>query len=200
MRVLIAKHARDERVFERIPGYLPSPHLQIRMEHPWLHIQWSTFGAWLPGDPRGFRNHQHRVHSSGDYKTPPPRGEHTGLQSHARAIGHKPSVVLDDQLRTVVRDAIADKLRRMGVTTSCFCVSTNHVHLLVRLDPKDVNRQIGRLKRHSSHAIHGRVPGTVWAARCHTVFVKDDEHFQNVRSYILRHEQSESAEVWICDE
>ncbi|HEX3314753.1 MAG TPA: hypothetical protein VHR72_07680 [Gemmataceae bacterium] len=30
----------------------------------------STYGSWLPGNPRGFRSRKHRIHSSGDYKNP----------------------------------------------------------------------------------------------------------------------------------
>ncbi len=45
----------------------------------WWHNILSTHGSWLPGNPRGFRSRNHRIHSSGDYKNPPPLGEHAGL-------------------------------------------------------------------------------------------------------------------------
>src|SRR5262249_17500638 len=44
----------------------------------WRHVIISTLNSWLPGDPRGFRAVNHKIHSSGDYKNPPP-GEHAGL-------------------------------------------------------------------------------------------------------------------------
>ncbi len=36
-----------------------------------VHVMFSTRGHWLPVDPRGFRNRDHRIHSSGDYTHPP---------------------------------------------------------------------------------------------------------------------------------
>jgi len=50
----------------------------------WFHITFSTYGAWLPGDPRGFRAWKHKRHSSGDYTNRPPRGEHAGLHAAAQ--------------------------------------------------------------------------------------------------------------------
>jgi hypothetical protein len=43
----------------------------------WYHVTGSTYGAWLPGDPRGFRTRHHRQHVEGDYKDPPPRASTT---------------------------------------------------------------------------------------------------------------------------
>ena len=40
----------------------------------WYHVVLTTYGAWLPGDPRGFRTRHHREHVPGDYKAPPPVG------------------------------------------------------------------------------------------------------------------------------
>ena len=40
----------------------------------WYHCNGSTYGTWLPGDPRGWRSRNHRVHVPGDYRTPPPPG------------------------------------------------------------------------------------------------------------------------------
>ncbi len=57
----------------------------------WFHITFSTYGTWLPGDPRGFRAWKHKLHSSGDYKSRPPQGEHAALQRYARdAIKNEP--------------------------------------------------------------------------------------------------------------
>jgi hypothetical protein len=50
-----------------------------RPGHRWYHVTINTYGTWLPGDPRGFHSRGHRVHSSGDYREPPPEREHAGL-------------------------------------------------------------------------------------------------------------------------
>jgi len=69
----------------------------------WIHAYWSTFGVWLPGDPRGFRSRGHRIHSSGNYKDPPPTGEHAGLWLHARRmVKQQPVYLLKGQMRAAL--------------------------------------------------------------------------------------------------
>ena len=51
----------------------------------WWHVTLSTYGSWLPGDQRGFRSRKHKIHSSGDYKNPPPASE-TGPVSKRAAL------------------------------------------------------------------------------------------------------------------
>ncbi len=58
------------------------------------HVTWSTYGSWLPGDPRGFRTRGHRLHVDGDYRNPPPKGKYTGLHAHAKSSLVKPAVVI----------------------------------------------------------------------------------------------------------
>jgi hypothetical protein len=48
----------------------------------WWHVQIGTYCAWLPGDKRGFRNRDHRIDSTGDYRDPPPPDEHAGLREY----------------------------------------------------------------------------------------------------------------------
>jgi hypothetical protein len=45
----------------------------------WRHVIVNTRCSWLHGDLRGFRNRKHRIHSSGDYRNPPPPEEHRVL-------------------------------------------------------------------------------------------------------------------------
>ena len=100
-------------------------------ERRWFHIQWSTFGAWLPGDPRGFRNHKHRVHSSGDYRNPPPEGEHAGLLRYAINAMHRDPVALSEDEREVARNAVVLKATMIGVDLACVSVCRKHVHVLL---------------------------------------------------------------------
>lgn len=48
----------------------------------WRHVVISTRSSWLPGSPRGWRSRNHKRHSSGDYKKPPPPDEHEGLREY----------------------------------------------------------------------------------------------------------------------
>lgn len=52
----------------------------------WYHIMGSTFGTWLPGDPKGFRTRHHREHVEGDYKNPPPKGTHDARWKRSKEL------------------------------------------------------------------------------------------------------------------
>ena len=166
------------------------------MPELWFHIQWSAFGTWLPGDPRGFRSHQHRIHSHGNYKNPPPEGEHRGLLLHAERTMHKPAISFDRKTRILLRDAIVTVSQSKDLHLRCVAVSSNHVHALMRIDPDRIVSIIGNIKRSSSHAIRDRIPGRVWAARKHVNPIRDQSYLAQTEQYILAHQSKENAATW----
>lgn len=45
-----------------------------RAWNAWYHVLTNTYGTWLRGDRRGWRERHHRKHVEGDYKNPPKPG------------------------------------------------------------------------------------------------------------------------------
>jgi len=80
----------------------------------WWHLVQGTHRSWLPGDPRGFRSRRHRRHSSGDYRTPPPAGEHEGLH-RAAENDPTPAVCIPFEHREAVVDAWREACRRRDI-------------------------------------------------------------------------------------
>ncbi len=162
----------------------------------WMHIEWHTFGTWLPGDPRGFRSRDHRIHSSGDYRSPPPPGEHAGLHAYAKRVMHRAPVVLTGTQQIRICAQLEEKIEREGFEVALLSVSITHVHLLGRFDPASVGMEVGKLKRHSSHAIRDELPGRIWEARIDDRVIRDEVHWQGVYGYILDHSRKERAAIW----
>jgi hypothetical protein len=79
------------------------------MPRTWFHITWNTYGTWLPGDPRGFRSHNHRIHSSGTYKSPPPPGEHHLLHQRAKRELKREPIRLNAEQQRIALDAVLAK-------------------------------------------------------------------------------------------
>jgi hypothetical protein len=78
----------------------------------WFHVILTTYGAWLPGDPRGFRTRHHRDHVEGDYKSPPPVGVYESFALTNRdALKHDP-VSLDSTQRETVGKSLKAKLMK----------------------------------------------------------------------------------------
>jgi len=159
----------------------------------WAHVVTSTRGQWLPGDRRGFRSRQHRVHSSGDYRRPPPPGEHEGLRKVAEAISTGP-VFLATAHRRVVVEAIQTKLTQLGAHPRVIACDGVHCHALFNCDG-DAVRLFGRAKQAASHALREQIPGRVWGRSSHVERIKDESHYLAVIRYVLAH-QDRGAIVW----
>lgn len=162
----------------------------------WWHLILTARGAWLHGDPRGFRSRGHRIHSSGDYKNPPPRGEHAGLHEWHRARSG-PGVSFPVDVREMIGRAILLKCRKAERRVLAIAVAPAHAHLLVELSRgrQAAEAFCGRLKQASSHAVRDRLPGSVWAGGGKPVDIEDRSHHRRVFDYILAH-SSHGAWTW----
>ena len=166
------------------------------MSARWLHIIWGTHGAWIPGDARGFRDYHHRIHSSGDYRHPPPPEEHAGLRRSVQARLTQAPVKFNEAQRARACDAIIDKAQRIELEIACLAVVSTHVHLLARIAWEDHRGLVGKLKRHSSHTLRDVLPGRVWGGRCSAKRIRDRHHQVLTYRYILDHGGKEGASVW----
>lgn len=161
----------------------------------WVHAIISIRGSWLPGDPRGLRDHGHRIHSSGDYRRPPPAGEHAGLHRFARARARAP-LVLPPALRRVVADALAEKLMAQHGTVRILAIGRVPGHMLLKTGNRDAKPLIGRAKQFASHRVRHALPGNIWAQGCHVVRIRNRSHYARVVAYIAQHEDDAAAD-WI---
>ncbi len=169
------------------------------LERPWndwYHCNGNTYGTWLPGDPRGFRERHPRRNVMGDYKNPPPPGAYENRLDLSRRLMRKEPVYLSQEQRQVTAHAIVDKLRADSVEVLALAVDNHHYHLLARFGDRRPKHWIGRAKMHSSMILRGHgLLGTVWARGCRTLPVRDRSHQLNVFHYILAHARHGAA-VW----
>ena len=161
------------------------------------HIEFNTFSTWLPGDPRGFRDHDHRIHSSGDYRNPPPPHEHQALHVAVQSRLHKPPVHLARPLRQAVGECLRDSLRARQLRVHAIAVFSNHAHVLVSgtVDDTSLRKVVGNAKRKSSHLLRNEIPGSLWQRKIGVYPVHDESHFANVMRYITAH-ADQGAWVW----
>jgi hypothetical protein len=162
----------------------------------WYHVVLGTHNSWLPGDPRGFRARHHKVHSSGDYRQPPPVGEHDGLHRYSGEVSGT-VVNVPASVRSVVGQALLTRLARRGLRVVALAVGAAHAHLLVEL-PRGRAAQsdvLGQAKSASSHAIRRLLPGRVWAAGWKMVPVHDRRQQLQTMRYIVAHAR-QGAWVW----
>ena len=165
----------------------------------WFHCTTHTYGAWLQGDPRGFRTRDHEEHVEGDYKNPPPAGTYD--ERHARNAERlvQDPVEFPPAFRCAVAGWVADKLRRRGALVLCVSVSAQHVHVLAEMPPGHIPRiWLGQAKKHVAFMLKPSPynwEGKVWAVRSKVIPVKDRGHQLNVFDYIRKHAR-QGAAVW----
>jgi REP element-mobilizing transposase RayT len=160
----------------------------------WRHVVISTLNSWLPGEPRGFRTVDHKIHSSGDYKNPPPPGEHAGLHRYSKKISGEP-VVIPQELREKIGTIIRKAMKRLSQRILAISVAATHCHFLVELpdDMKEIRRIVGECKRRASMAVKKQLSGRMWAHDGKYKGVDTVEHQRNSYRYIL---QQKDAWVW----
>ena len=130
----------------------------------WRLVTISTHNSWLPGDKRGWRSRDHKRHSSGDYRDPPPSTEHEGLRRWAHEHSG-PKAIIPRPVRSRIAAALIGKIQEMKYRCHCVSVSATHSHLLVELpdDLARIRKVVGQWKQAASHAVRDVMPGKVWA-------------------------------------
>ncbi len=166
------------------------------MKTHWQHVVLGTRCSWLHGDRRGYRDRAHRTHSSGDYKNPPPEGEHSGLRRYYQRRSGKP-VAFTLAVRIEICRQFVRKMKALGFRIIACAVCGQHLHALVELvsDYHERRKVIGKCKQKASHAVRDVLPGTIWAGGGEFKPIKDEGHFQNAYGYI-RTKQEPGAVVW----
>ena len=163
----------------------------------WFHCTTHTYGAWLYGDPRGYRTRHHREHVEGDYKNPPPPGKYASQFERSKKLLKQNPVTLSPQWRAIVGAAMVAKLQKFELLLICLSLSGQHCHMLAKMPGGPVPRQwIGRAKKHSHFIANEKGwTGKLWAVRSKPNPIRDREHQLNAYHYILRHVH-EGAWVW----
>ena len=172
---------------------MPTTKSEVRC---WHHVIITTYGAWLPGDPRSFRTRHHRDHVDGDYKDPPEAGIYESfLLKNRNALKHDP-VSLARQQRKLVGIALKAKLDELDASLIAVSVSRQHIHMLLKLPPATVRDQVGAAKKHAWFEL--RKTGwnkKLWGKRGKFLRIRDRKHQLNVFYCILRHAE-QGAWVW----
>lgn len=165
-------------------------------ESKWFHVILTMYGAWLPGDKRGFRTRKHREHVEGDYKNPPRPGQYEGLAHHSRGSLQRAAAAISLEQRKIVGLSLRDTLLESDAVVACLSVSAKHAHLLVKLPPAETRHLVGIAKKDAWFKL--RETGCerkLWAKRPKFIPVRDRSHQLNVYNYILEHAR-EGAWVW----
>jgi len=162
------------------------------LAYRWMMLTWTTYGAWLPGDPRGFRTRRGR-----QYIPPPQRyakpNEPAYSADEFERLYEWVKQRLDDAVRLgeEERKVVLERLMKLaldgGAVVAAVHVGQTHVHMVLFAEESDVAGLVKRLKGVTSREL-GRcgMTGRVWARGYHCRRLRDEDVVGAVR-YVLRH-------------
>jgi hypothetical protein len=113
----------------------------------WFHCILTTYGAWLPGDPRGFRTRHHREYVEGDYKNPPPQGIYEGRLARSKQLQKYPTVMLPKRERGLLGRRAVRHVKERGVELLSMAMGGQHLHVQMKCDKDRVIAMLGDVKR-----------------------------------------------------
>ena len=162
----------------------------------WYHCNGNTYGTWLRGDPRGFRERHHRSHIEGDYRNPPQKGLHDAKLRMSHSKMKLSAVYLSRDEYEIAGLGMVQNLQRHDVVVLALCLDDHHFHLLARFPDRRPRWWIGRAKLHSSRLLVDRGRASpIWAKRCRCLPITDRGHQVNTFQYISQH-ADRGAYVW----
>jgi len=94
------------------------------------------------------------------------------------------AVFLDDRTRPVVADALADVVRRLGLTVGACAIMNDHVHVLAMRTTHRIEYVVGQLKGSATRALGAA--RTPWAKGCWKVSLNDRAAILAAARYIDR--------------
>ena len=107
---------------------------QIPMQDPLAYfITWTTYGAWLPGDERGW------FAKPGQFRPPDEK-----RRQEAQALMTEPALTLDPEQRSIIEATIVQHCRIRAWHLHVVNARTQHVHVVVTApgrNPDDVTDQ-----------------------------------------------------------
>jgi hypothetical protein len=167
----------------------------------------------LRGDPRGWRERDHRRHVEGDYRSPPAPGTGDAIFQQSKRLMKRDGVTLEWEARVVACRAMVEALHFHEVQVIDLCVGARHWHALARFYPvdhetwviiemqgmskdRDPKHLMGIAKKESARELSRQglvAPGGVWARGCGRRYIRNAWHYERVVDYIPDHAKKGAA-------
>ena len=163
----------------------------MQSERPFaLHITWTTYGSWLPGDPRGYV--AHTLQSRGEWEdrenTPGTEyaKDHPRTYSQAQNVQKGETVWITPAMAGVVAESLIAASSTRGWRIVRGAILAGHLHLLIFDCPTD-GPEVRRVLKGNSQAALTRQNGSPrrwWTAGGSDRYKNDDLAIETAMKYI----------------
>lgn len=154
------------------------------------HAIFTTYGTWLPNDPRGsyskgIYNEQLQTLCTIKYgrQNPPPAKELLmRFWTAATKSLKRPPFLIDDNARLIIAAGFRTAVKRLNIRVPACAIMNNHVHILVLRSEYRIEYIVNQLKGAATQAL--KLKQTPWTRGCWKVFIDDSEALLAAVKYI----------------
>jgi REP element-mobilizing transposase RayT len=154
------------------------------------HAIWTTYGTWLPNDPRGSfseKIYNDELSTFGDIRQgrqhPQPPAEHLRqFWTKTRHTLKRPPFFLDDRLRMRVAQSFGAVVDRLKLHVYACAIMNDHVHIVVARGDHRIEYVVGQLKGAATDALS--LDTTPWARGCWKVFLNTESAIMAASRYV----------------
>ncbi len=139
-------------------------------------VTWTTYGTWHQGDERGYVKKG---------KILPGNGK---VREICQKLQRQPVVILDEEERKIVQQAILNESEKIGQTIRALVVCTNHLHLVAEPCRESIEKIVSRYKNVAMFALYklGRI-GRIWTRGFDKRFCFSEAQLAARMNYVEKH-------------
>ena len=168
------------------------------------HAIFTTYGTWLPNDPRGsyskeIYNEQLQMLGRIKYGRQNPVPSKDLLMRFWTAATvrlSRPPFFIGDNTRSIIAAGFRTVVQRLGIKVPACAIMNDHVHILVLRSKYRIEYIVNQLKGGATQAL--KLKRTPWTRGCWKVFITDTEALTAAVNYIQANPTSAglAAQSW----
>jgi REP element-mobilizing transposase RayT len=159
-----------------------------------IHITWTCYGTWLPGDERGHVSNIIFAQGGWEQKHNYPKSEYAagdaGMRERARKLQKGETVWLSAAQALVVAQALVDAVRKRGWRIRRAAIMANHIHVVI-CDCPDDGEVVRRILKGASQSALTKANGSArrwWTAGGSDRFKHGAEAIEAAINYVANQE------------
>lgn len=154
------------------------------------HAIFTTYGTWLPNDPRGsyskeIYNEQLKLLGTIKYGRQYPQPVHREVLkfwTEAAPRLRRSPILLSEKRRSTVAGAFSKVVKRLNLKIPACAIMNNHVHILILRSKYRIEYLVNQLKGAATKDL--KMKHTPWTRSCWKVFINDKEALSAAIKYI----------------
>lgn len=154
------------------------------------HAIFTTYGTWLPNDPRG--SYSKEIYNDelralgrikyGRQNPTPVKDMLIRFWTEATSRLTRSPFLIDDNIRPIIAAGFKKVVQRLDIKIPACVIMNDHVHVLILRSKYRIEYLVNQLKGSATRAL--RLKQTPWSRGCWKVFITDHEALLAAANYI----------------